>query len=52
MFNFGVTEILLIVLIILVLFGPKRLPDLARSCGKAVNEFKSALQGKGKKLQG
>ena len=52
MLNFGFTEILLIVLIILVLFGPKRLPELARACGKAVNEFKTAVQGKKGKLKG
>lgn len=51
--NFGITEILLIALIVLILFGPKRLPELAKSCGQAVNEFKTALHGgKGKKLQG
>lgn len=55
MMNIGFTEILLIALIILVLFGPKRLPELAKACGNAVNEFKTAMHNsnkKGKKLQG
>lgn len=52
MLNIGFTEILLIALIALILFGPKRLPELARACGKAVNEFKEAMRGKKGKLQG
>lgn len=35
-------ELLLIFVVILLLFGAKRLPELARSMGKAVNEFKKA----------
>ncbi|MBM3199678.1 twin-arginine translocase TatA/TatE family subunit [Candidatus Woesearchaeota archaeon] len=52
--NFGITEILLIAFIVLLVFGPKRLPQLARSCGEAVNEFKDAMNSgkKGKKLKG
>ena len=36
----GVPEILLIVFVILLLFGAKKLPELARSLGKSLNEFK------------
>jgi sec-independent protein translocase protein TatA len=36
----GVPEILLIVFVILLLFGSKKLPELARSLGKSLNEFK------------
>jgi TatA/E family protein of Tat protein translocase len=36
----GFTEIVVIFLIILLLFGAKRLPEIARSLGKAINEFK------------
>ena len=36
----GVPEILLIVFIVLLLFGSKKLPELARSLGKSLNEFK------------
>ena len=35
-------EILLIFLVVLLLFGAKRLPEIARSMGKAMNEFKKA----------
>ena len=38
--NIGWSEILVILFIILLLFGAKRLPDLARSLGKSLREFK------------
>lgn len=38
--NIGWPEILLILLVVLLLFGAKRLPDLARSLGKSLHEFK------------
>lgn len=38
----GTTEIILIFLVVLLFFGAKRLPEVARSMGKAVNEFKKA----------
>lgn len=40
--SLGGWEILLILLAILVIFGPKRLPEMGRSLGKAIREFKSA----------
>jgi sec-independent protein translocase protein TatA len=40
----GVGELLVILLIILLLFGAARLPELARSLGKAIREFKNALK--------
>ncbi len=42
MFGIGFQEILLILLIALIFFGPKKLPDLARSLGKGFAEFKKA----------
>lgn len=36
----GVPEILLIVFVVILLFGGKKLPELARSLGKSINEFK------------
>lgn len=42
MFGIGFQEILIILVIVLILFGPKRLPDLAKSIGKGVAEFKKA----------
>ena len=42
MFGMGMGEWLIIFLIILLLFGAKRLPEIARSLGTATNEFKKA----------
>lgn len=39
----GWTEILFILVLVLLLFGSKRLPDLARSLGKSFSEFKKGL---------
>lgn len=41
----GWTELLLIILIALIIFGPRRLPELARSMGEAINEFRKASSG-------
>ena len=42
MFGLGGGEILLILFIILLLFGAKKLPELAKGLGKGINEFKKA----------
>ncbi len=47
MFNIGFAEILLILLIILILFGPSKLPELARGMGNAIKEFKKAMREEG-----
>ncbi|HOV22083.1 MAG TPA: twin-arginine translocase TatA/TatE family subunit [Candidatus Ratteibacteria bacterium] len=44
MFNIGAGELILILLIILLLFGAKRLPEIGRSIGKALGEFKKGLK--------
>ena len=41
----GWMEWVLIFLVILLLFGAKRLPDIAKSIGKGIREFKKALKG-------
>jgi len=46
MSNFGIGEILLIALIALILFGPRKLPELGRAIGKGLHEFKRAIEGK------
>ena len=43
--NLGMGEIVLLIVLALVLFGPKRLPEMGRAAGKAIREFKSALNG-------
>lgn len=42
MFGIGSTEIIIIFLIVLVIFGPRRLPEMGKSIGKAIREFKNA----------
>ncbi|MBO8131572.1 MAG: twin-arginine translocase TatA/TatE family subunit [Candidatus Marinimicrobia bacterium] len=42
--NLGFGEILLILLVLLLLFGAKRLPELARGLGKSLKEFKKATK--------
>ncbi len=36
----GPTELIIILVVILILFGPKKLPDLSRAIGKSIGEFK------------
>ena len=44
-FSLGGTEILIILLVILLLFGAKRIPELAKGLGKGIREFKDASKG-------
>lgn len=41
--NIGTTEIVLIVLAVLLLFGGKKLPDLAKGIGRGIREFKKEV---------
>ena len=43
----GLPEIIIVLVIVLVIFGPKRLPDLGRSLGRGMREFKDSVTGKG-----
>ena len=42
--NLGAGEIILILLVILILFGAKKIPELARGIGKGMAEFKKGLR--------
>jgi sec-independent protein translocase protein TatA len=42
--NFGAGELLVVFLVILVLFGSKKIPDLAQGLGKGLREFKKAVK--------
>ncbi|KOO50405.1 twin-arginine translocase TatA/TatE family subunit [Priestia koreensis] len=43
--NLGFGEIALIVFVALLLFGPKKLPELGKAAGKTLREFKDATRG-------
>lgn len=43
--KFGVTEIVLILAVVLLLFGGKKIPELMRGLGRGVKEFKDASKG-------
>jgi sec-independent protein translocase protein TatA len=46
--NLGMGEIALLIVLALVLFGAKRLPEVGRAAGSAIREFKSALNADSK----
>lgn len=45
MFNLGPMELIIIGAAALLLFGPRRLPELAKGLGKGIRDFKKALEG-------
>lgn len=44
--NVGPLELAIVLIIALVIFGPKRLPELGKSLGKGMREFKDSISGK------
>ena len=46
--NIGPLELVIVLVIVLVIFGPKRLPGLGRSLGTGMREFKDSVTGKDK----
>lgn len=49
--NIGFTELIIIMLIVLLLFGPKKIPELAQSIGKGIKEFKKAMSDAKDKIE-
>jgi sec-independent protein translocase protein TatA len=45
--SFGIQELLIILVIVMLLFGPKQIPKLSRMFGKAMKDMKDGLEGKG-----
>jgi sec-independent protein translocase protein TatA len=43
--KFGVTEILLILAVVLIFFGGKKIPELMKGMGKGIKEFKDGMKG-------
>ena len=44
----GIPELIIVLVILLVIFGPKRLPGLGKSLGSGMREFKDSISGKSK----
>ncbi len=42
----GITELIVVLVIVLVIFGPKRLPSMGRSLGSGMREFRDSISGK------
>ncbi len=47
----GMSEVLIVLLAALILFGPSRLPEMGRSLGKAIREFRRATSDLGRELE-
>jgi sec-independent protein translocase protein TatA len=45
MFGLGQTELIIFLVIVLIIFGPKNLPKLARSMGQAIRDFRTGIKG-------
>lgn len=43
--NIGGTELLVIVFIMFIFFGPKKLPEMGKNIGKGIREFRKAMSG-------
>lgn len=49
--NFGTQELIIFFAIVLVIFGPKKLPGLGRALGTSIKEFKESVKGLGNVLE-
>jgi TatA/E family protein of Tat protein translocase len=43
--NIGLPEIVVLMVVVLIIFGPRRLPELTRAVGKGLREFRKAMRG-------
>jgi sec-independent protein translocase protein TatA len=48
-FNVGVPEMLIVLVIALIVLGPKKLPEVGRSLGNGMREFKDSISGSSKR---
>jgi sec-independent protein translocase protein TatA len=48
-FNIGFPELIIVLVIALIVLGPKKLPDFGRSLGNGLREFKDSISGDSKK---
>ncbi len=46
-FGIGIWELLILLLVLLLVFGPKRLPEMGRQLGRGMREFKDSVTGSG-----
>jgi len=46
--NIGITEIIIVAVVLIILFGGKKLPELARGIAQSIKEFRSAFRGEEK----
>lgn len=51
MFNMGMTELILILVIALVVFGPGKLPEVGKALGRGIQEFRNATSGESAKKE-
>ena len=49
--NLSIWEILLLLFVLLLLFGPKRLPGMGRSLGRGIREFKDSVTDTGREIR-
>lgn len=50
--NIGITEAVVLLFIVMLLFGAKRLPEIGASLGKGIREFKSSVKEVGNEVRG
>jgi sec-independent protein translocase protein TatA len=43
--NIGAPELIILLIVLLLVFGPKRLPEMGRSVGRGIREFKDSVSG-------